>query len=117
MHRIILLFRNDLRLHDNYIINYALNAKYKNKEVLPIYCFDPRIFKDQSPYGTKKTGLIRSRFIMESVNTLRQNLKNINSNLLVSLEKPEEFIPKLINKEGSNTVVYQQEICYEEVLV
>ena len=63
MQRIILWLRNDLRLHDNYVIQTALKAKEKklNYEVLPVFCFDPRIFGDvKTPYGTRKTGLIRT---------------------------------------------------------
>lgn len=42
--RVVLWFRNDLRLHDNYIVNQAVQ-KVKSQqynEVLPVYCFDPR---------------------------------------------------------------------------
>ena len=48
--RIILWFRNDLRLHDNYIIQWALNfgkVQNINKEILPMYCFDPRLYKEE----------------------------------------------------------------------
>ena len=31
--------------------------------------------------------------------------------------KPEDFIPKLVSKKGHNVVVYQQEICSEELKV
>ena len=48
--RIIQLFKNDLRLHDNYALNWSIEQlKFKQDgfnrtEILPIYCFDPRIF-------------------------------------------------------------------------
>lgn len=44
MKRLILWFRNDLRLHDNPVLNYAVNAQAKQKEVVPVFCFDPRFF-------------------------------------------------------------------------
>ena len=74
MTRIILWFRNDLRLHDNYIINYAMNMKSSNKEIIPVYCFDPRIFNSTTKYNTRKTGIVRANFILQSVLNLRNNL-------------------------------------------
>ena len=79
-----------------------------------MFCFDPRLFNTKvQKYGTLKCGLIRARFILETVQNLRKNLEAINSKLLVSIEKPEEFLPKLIN--DSTTLIYQQEICSEEL--
>ena len=48
---------------------------------------------------------------------LRQNLQSIGSNLLVCFDKPENFIPKLLDPEGHNVVVYQQEVTHEELNV
>jgi deoxyribodipyrimidine photo-lyase len=68
MQRIILWFRNDLRLHDNAVLHHAVQLKAKHKEVVPVYCFDPRFFtKHTDKYDTRKCGLIRTRFILESV--------------------------------------------------
>jgi deoxyribodipyrimidine photo-lyase len=40
--RFIVWFRNDLRIHDNEVISKIANYA-ASKEVLPIYCFDPRV--------------------------------------------------------------------------
>lgn len=86
MKRLILWFRNDLRLHDNPILHYAATHPSKNKVVLPLYCFDPRFFtKEVKKYGTRKCGLIRTRFMIESVDNFRHNLESIDSKLLLSL--------------------------------
>lgn len=118
--RVIVWLRNDLRLKDNYALFWAVKHQAKGKQVLPVFCFDPRIYcekESKTKYGTRKTGLIRSQFQLESVECLRKNLKAIGSELLVSMEKPEIFIPKLISKDHRNVVVYQQEICDEELRV
>ena len=102
MHRIILWFRNDLRVHDNYIIRAAANTakKYpKTTEVLPVYCFDPRFYDSNTKYGTLKCGINRTRFMIESVQDLRNSLEGIGSGLIVSHSKPEEFIPSLLGPE------------------
>jgi deoxyribodipyrimidine photo-lyase len=46
---------------------------------------------------------------------LRSSLKDIGSNLLVTKEKPEDFIPHLMHADRHNVVVFQQEICKEEL--
>lgn len=66
MHRIILWFRNDLRVHDNYILRAAYNTVRRapeKTEIVPVFCFDPRFFDDfKSTFGTKKCGFNRTRF-------------------------------------------------------
>jgi hypothetical protein len=46
-------------------------------------------------------------------------LRNIGSDLLISCEKPEDFIPKLIieNSNTENIIVYQSEITSEELII
>ena len=43
---------------------------------------------------------------MESIKALRTDLEAIKSKLLVSFEKPEEYIPKLLDPAKHNIVVY-----------
>ena len=115
MHRIILWLRNDLRMHDNVIMNWAISQSAP-KEVIPVFCFDPRFYqREVKTYGTRKTGLFKTRFDIESVMNLRTNLRAIGSNLLVACEKPEDFLESIISKDRQTTIVYQQEICSEEL--
>jgi len=66
MHRIILWFRNDLRVRDNYILRAAYNTVRRapeKTEIVSVFCFDPRFFDDyKTNYGTKKCGFNRTRF-------------------------------------------------------
>ena len=42
-HRVIVWFRNDLRIHDNPVLHWVASQKHtKHLEVVPIFCFDPR---------------------------------------------------------------------------
>jgi len=83
MHRIILWLRNDLRLHDNAVMNWAVNQS--KTEVVPVYCFDPRFHQRQvKTWDIRKCGLIRTKFEIQSVLNLRANLEAIGSNLLVA---------------------------------
>lgn len=120
MHRVILWFRNDLRIHDNAILNWAINQKkVAHIEFLPVFCFDPRFYDDAVPKFAmeRKSGIIRTRFQLETVKELRESLAKLGSNLLVAHAKPETFLQKLVSQDMVNTVVYQTEICHEERFV
>lgn len=61
-----------------------------------------------------KCGHVRARFIVETVSSLRESLKAIGSQLLITNESPEVFIPRLISEEGKTTIAFQEEVCSEE---
>jgi len=129
----------DLRLHDNPGFNRAV-ADYcgtttPHKNLIPVFCFDPRIFggggkndDDDTAPRTELSGLIktcpkRAQFVIESVTDLRQSLQQQGSTLLVptnSKQTPEQFFQELLvgegNKHGNtiNKLIYQEEVCSEE---
>ena len=107
--RVVVWFRNDLRLADNYVIKRAeaLAVADPNVEVLPVYCFDPRFF-ERSAWGSPKTGGHRARFQFQCVADLQKNLRLIGSDLLVVVGKPEEVIAPLVLGDGKTTVVLTQ---------
>jgi deoxyribodipyrimidine photo-lyase len=109
--KIILWFRNDLRIHDNEAL---AKAAEKTNEVIPIYIFDPRIFK-QHELGFSKTGNIRHQFLIESVNNLRENLQKIGSNLIVKEGFPEDILPELAQSIEADELYTSEEITQEEV--
>ena len=54
--------------------------------------FDPRFYDYRvKKYDIKKCGLVRTRFNLESVQSLRRELEQVGSQLLVAHEKPEDF--------------------------
>ena len=64
---------------------------------------------------TRKSGVKRTRFSIESIKDLRNNLQSrLGSGLLVSMEKPEDFIPELIRPNVPTTIVLNTETCCEE---
>lgn len=112
--RVIVWFRNDLRLHDNEALKDAIEAGH---EVLPVYIFDPRVFNGKTEYGFAKTGANRARFVLESVENLRHNLQQLGSNLLVRSGKPEEVIFEIAREIKSTWVFCNRERTQEEVEV
>jgi len=116
---VICLLRNDLRVHDNEALLWAhRNGDY----IVPLYCFDPEHYKGTWHFNFPKTGSHRAKFILESVQNLKKNLINHNSDLVVELAKPSDSIERLVKscKETSSpvvNVVYQKEVTFEEINV
>ncbi|MEL6865484.1 MAG: DASH family cryptochrome [Bacteroidota bacterium] len=112
--RVIVWFRQDLRLHDNEALTDALKV---GSEVIPVYIFDERVFSGTSKFGFNKTGKHRCRFIIESVQDLRESLRELGSDLVVRVGKPEDEIAKLAREVKSSFVFCNRERTYEEIKV
>ncbi|MGN7989237.1 DASH family cryptochrome [Pedobacter sp. 22226] len=111
--KILVWFRNDLRLHDNEML---VEAIAKSDSILPVYILDPRSF-GETKYGTLKTGNIRAQFILESVLGLRSALKQIGGNLLIAEGSPEDIIPQLVQEYEITEVYHHREVAREETHV
>jgi deoxyribodipyrimidine photo-lyase len=102
-------FRNDLRTHDL----AGLSQACKNPNVLAVYCFDPRHFA-MGDYGILKTGPFRAQFLRQTVQNLREALHKRNIPLWVSLRRPEEEIPDLVERYGVTDLYFQNEWTRDE---
>lgn len=108
----ILWFRQDLRLHDNEALTDALKHV---DQIVPVYIFDERVFNGETRFGFPKTGKYRARFIIESVKDLRRSLREIGSDLIVRVGKPEQVIFELARTIKSSWVFCNRERTQEEV--
>lgn len=106
----LIWFRNDLRVSDNTSLSQACA---KHDKVLAVFCFDPRKFEIGN-YGFKKTERYRAKFLIETIESLRLNLKKLNISLLVYYEKPELIIPELLHKYEIDTIYLQTEWTRDE---
>ncbi len=111
--RILVWFRNDLRIHDHRAL---LEAVQKSEEVLPLVCIDPRM-NTTTKFGTRKTGAHRMQFYLEAVQDLKNQLRKINGDLLVKMGKAEEVIPEVCQKYSINAVYAFKEVASEEVRI
>lgn len=111
--RILIWYRNDLRLHDHQPLYSALNTQ---AQIIPVYCFDPRQFAKTS-YGFPKTGAFRAQFLLESVADLRQSFRTLGSDLIIRQGQPEIIIPELVKLLNIDAVYYYQEATSEELTV
>lgn len=111
--KILVWFRNDLRLHDHEPLQEALKA---GAQVIPVYCFDPRQF-GETPFGFPKTGKFRAKFLIESVEDLRNSLRRLGCDLIVRLGKPEDVLPALVTQTQAQAVYWHEEVTAEETTV
>lgn len=110
---ILVWFRKDLRIHDNEILTEAVR---KADKIVPVYCFDPRQF-EMTSFQTRKTGLIRARFLLESVADLQKSFQNAGGDLIIRIGKPEIVLPELVLKYHVNEVYHHREVASEETRV
>lgn len=108
--RVLVWFRNDLRLSDHVALTRAIQ---QSQEVIPVYCFDPRQF-GPTEFGFPKTGSHRANFLIQSIQSLRTSLKSIQGNLVVLQGKPEEELIKLAEETGAKAIFFSKEVTSEE---
>jgi deoxyribodipyrimidine photo-lyase len=111
MQTAIVWFTNDLRTDDQVALFQALQLKIP---VVGAYFFDERHFR-LTPLGFRKTGAFRTQFLLETVQDLRQQLKNLGIPLLVRQGKPEQELPKLAETLNAKYVLGSQEATSEEL--
>lgn len=111
--KILVWFRNDLRLHDNEML---VEAIAKSDSILPVYFFDPRHF-EQTAEGEFKTEDNRFEFLLESVAALRASFIKLGGNLLIITGQPEEHIPALAEQFEIAEVYHHREVATEETSV
>lgn len=104
-------FRNDLRVNDNAVLHTALN---NHESLVACYCFDPTHF-ETSIFGFRKTEKYRAQFLIESVENLKKNLKNLNIELFVYFDYPENKLKELVDQFNISSVYLQKEWTSEEV--
>ena len=109
--KIILWYRNDLRIHDHEAL---AKAAEKTPHVVPVYIFDPRIFREDD-LGFLKTGNLQHQFLIESVENLKENLQKIGSDLIIKTGFPEDILPALAQEIGADEIYASEEITQEEV--
>ncbi len=104
-------FRNNLRVSDNIVLQNAIN---NHKYVIACYCFDPKYY-EISKFGFKKTDKYRARFLIETVQVLKANLKSLNIELFTFHETSKKSIQQLVENYKINSVYLQKEWTSEEI--
>lgn len=111
--KILVWFRNDLRLHDNEML---VEAIAKSDSILPVYFFDPAHF-EYNDDGNITAGNSRVQFLIESVAALRESLKEVGGNLLIVNGSPEDHMPALVEQYEISEVYHHREVATKETTV
>lgn len=108
--KILVWFRNDLRLHDNEML---VEAIAKSDSILPVYFFDPRYFEN-TRFETAKTGVLRSVFLLDSILSLRKAFQELGGDILLVQGRPEDKIGALVEQFDIAEVYHHREVGPEE---
>ena len=109
MHPQLLWFKQDLRLDDH----PALQAAVQAERLLPVFVLDPAQLQI-GPFGARRLGVHRARFLLESLAALDGALRQRGSHLLVLRGKAEQIIPQLVAQFDLREVLTLEEIAPEE---
>ncbi len=103
-------FRNDLRVDDH---NGLKLAHYDSNKVVGFYCFNPKLFSENK-LGFKKTDVFRTKFLIETVDNLKENLKKNNISLIIKIGNPLEELSSVISEHNISNIYLQKEWTKEE---
>jgi len=109
--RILIWYRNDLRVSDHAALYHACRSGH---QVIGVYCFSPSVF-NASTGSFPKTGKIRRNFIELCVAELQKNWQNLGSHLLTYASEPEQILPELCRLLQIDQVYVHGEYASEEV--
>lgn len=111
MKTILVWFKTDLRLHDNETFRQAAD---RGDQVIPVYCLDDAQFAE-TPFGFRKTGAFRARFLLESLRDLDTQLRAMGSGLLLLRGKPHTELPRAASRFGASLLFAKKEVAHEEL--
>ncbi len=104
-------YRNDLRIKDHQGLSKAIDS---NRQVVAYFNFNPNLFKELN-MGFKKTGIYRSRFMIESVNDLQLELEKLNISLIIDNCPDGQNLIKKIKKLNVKEIFIQREWTRDEI--
>lgn len=105
----IVWFRNDLRIQDNTSLLKAM----KGQKVIGFYCFESLYF-ERDDFGFHRTEKFRTKFLIETVLELKQELAKLNIPLFIYQGKSDHYLPQLIKDHQIDTVFLQREWTWDE---
>jgi deoxyribodipyrimidine photo-lyase len=108
--RIVVWFRNDLRLSDNETLTRAIQ---QGGEIIPVYCIDPRQV-EITKLGLPKTGAFRVQFLTEALEDLRNSFIQAGANLVILHGKPEQVLVDFAKQVQASAIFFSKEVTSEE---
>ncbi len=108
--RIMLWYRNDLRVHDHEALHCAVR---EGAQILPVFIDSPTLGRHPLP-GNPHIPSFRRKFRLESLIELDQRWREWNGSLVVMSGEPDQVIPHLCAKYGIDEVFLNAEASDDE---
>ncbi len=108
----LIWFRNDLRVRDNSSLVKAM----KGNKVIGFYCFESSFFETDE-YGFKRTEKYRAKFLLETVQQLKEELEQLNIPLFVYQGNSSDHLSNLTKDYSINTIFLQKEWTRDELVI
>ncbi|MCH2108524.1 MAG: DASH family cryptochrome [Polyangiaceae bacterium] len=106
----LLWLRSDLRLVDHEPLRQLASTCDR---LLLLYCIDPRLF-EATPWGFSRMGIHRARFLIQTLEALRAELRDHGSELVIRVGAPLEVIPQLAAEYRVDVVAFHLEAAIDE---
>tara|TARA_B100000780_G_scaffold106432_1_gene74527 strand:- start:2040 stop:3356 length:1317 start_codon:yes stop_codon:yes gene_type:complete len=106
----IIWFRNNLRVLDNKSLH---QASISHKKIIAYYNFDTNYYK-KDKWGFKKTEKFRAKFLIETIEDLKNSLAELNISLIIDNSPSISGLIDVIKKHGINDIYCQKEWTVEE---
>ena len=105
----IVLFTNNLRLHDNKTIH---KAQHQSKPWIGIYCFPPKLYSEWQ--GVKRSTPRRRKWLYDAVKHLQEQIQNKGGQLYIHKGTPQEALRTIQKNHNIDTVFIEKEPGTEE---
>lgn len=111
--RVLIWFRNDLRINDN----EALYKACKDSNViLPVFIEQNKPHRDL-PFNLEEDSVFKRKFLLESVESLDKSLSSFGGRLLYLKGKAQDIIPELCSEYSIQEVFAMAEYAHDENVV
>src|SRR5262249_42762943 len=111
---VLVWLRNDLRLHDQDVLNQAIKKAGAGGQVVPVYVLGPRLNGKTDIFDFPKTGSFRAAFLIETLADLRQSLRDRGCDLVIRTGYPEKVLAELATATKAVALFHSIEITDEE---
>ncbi|MEM9857651.1 MAG: DASH family cryptochrome [Bacteroidota bacterium] len=111
MKKVMVWFRNDLRIRDNETLFRACSD---GNQVLPVYILDERLLTS-TELDFQRAGSLRLQFLLESLADLKKSLQLLGADLIMRIGNPAEILSSLAEELKVDIIHYSKEVAHEEL--
>ena len=104
MKKVIVWFRNDLRIRDNETLFRACGD---GNQILPVYILDERLLTS-TELDFQRAGSLRLQFLLESLADLKKSLQLLGADLIIRIGNPAEILSSMAEELKDDIIHY----CY-----